>query len=261
MAGNTPTLRNGSIGPYVQLLQTALNIAPSAYTYLALDGIFGPLTDQRVREFQEWTELVIDGIVGPNTWAMLESIAGALDRMQQTARLRQEIVNKALDEYRLYGQGIHAKKAGEADPNSKRPFRAGHERLWHYFQIAAPNTFNEEPVTHLYTSGKLEPCAHWCGIFALYCHIEAKVPDLGRWKIGSGISSVRGFRGTTTPTTGDVGFANNGFEHHVVIERSYLAKDGSMLFDTIEGNSGADSCITHNYKQPESRFATFFTAF
>ena len=52
MAGNEPTLRNGSVGAYVQLLQTALNIAPSAYSYLALDGIFGPLTDKRVREFQ-----------------------------------------------------------------------------------------------------------------------------------------------------------------------------------------------------------------
>jgi peptidoglycan hydrolase-like protein with peptidoglycan-binding domain len=39
---------------------------------LAVDGIFGPLTDRRTRDFQASNPpLVVDGIIGPRTWAAL----------------------------------------------------------------------------------------------------------------------------------------------------------------------------------------------
>lgn len=57
------TLRLGSKGNDVITLQKKLN--------LQADGIFGPLTDEAVREFQKANGLSIDGIVGPNTWEKL----------------------------------------------------------------------------------------------------------------------------------------------------------------------------------------------
>lgn len=57
------TLKLGSRGAQVMTLQKKL--------HLRADGIFGPLTDEAVREFQEKNGLTIDGIVGPKTWNKL----------------------------------------------------------------------------------------------------------------------------------------------------------------------------------------------
>jgi len=57
------TLRIGFRGPGVKCLQDALEIAA--------DGIFGPLTQKAVINFQKSKGLVPDGIVGPKTKAAL----------------------------------------------------------------------------------------------------------------------------------------------------------------------------------------------
>lgn len=61
-------LQQGSTGACVSLLQRMLN---SHGANLAVDGIFGPLTDSAVRSFQSSSGLTVDGIVGPNTKAAL----------------------------------------------------------------------------------------------------------------------------------------------------------------------------------------------
>lgn len=57
-------LKRGSKGKEVAQLQQALK--------LYADGIFGPLTEEAVKEFQRKYGLVADGIVGPNTWALIQ---------------------------------------------------------------------------------------------------------------------------------------------------------------------------------------------
>ncbi len=59
------TLRFGSTGPAVQLLQLALNRA--GYGPLATDGVFGPATQGAVSRFQAVSRLTVDGIAGPAT--------------------------------------------------------------------------------------------------------------------------------------------------------------------------------------------------
>lgn len=58
-----PTVRKGSHGEYVKLLQSGLGIDP--------DGDFGPKTDAKLRAFQVAHNLVADGICGPQTWKAL----------------------------------------------------------------------------------------------------------------------------------------------------------------------------------------------
>lgn len=57
------TLKKGSKGEEVKLLQSVLNLIP--------DGIFGAITEEAVKNFQRGAGLVPDGIVGKLTWAKL----------------------------------------------------------------------------------------------------------------------------------------------------------------------------------------------
>ena len=59
------TLKRGDKGEGVKFLQRRL--------VLKEDGIFGPLTEEAVKEFQKEHRLAVDGIVGDKTWAALMS--------------------------------------------------------------------------------------------------------------------------------------------------------------------------------------------
>lgn len=55
--------KKGSRGEMVRQIQKALHLYP--------DGIFGPLTEERVKQFQKEHGLTVDGIVGTATLALL----------------------------------------------------------------------------------------------------------------------------------------------------------------------------------------------
>lgn len=64
-----PTIQQGASGKTTQSVQALLNVHANAD--LATDGLFGPLTEQKVRDFQTVLHIADDGIVGPVTWAAL----------------------------------------------------------------------------------------------------------------------------------------------------------------------------------------------
>lgn len=61
----------GTNGPEVRAVQTLLK-DKFGYT-INVDGIFGPATAGKVKDFQTANGLVVDGIVGPKTWEKLIS--------------------------------------------------------------------------------------------------------------------------------------------------------------------------------------------
>ncbi len=65
-----PQIGNGDRGEAVHHLQSLLRRL--GYRIEA-DSIFGPLTENAVRDFQRSHDLAADGIVGPRTWAALHS--------------------------------------------------------------------------------------------------------------------------------------------------------------------------------------------
>jgi peptidoglycan hydrolase-like protein with peptidoglycan-binding domain len=65
----------GSTGVFVFLGQSLLNLGPpAANPPLAVDGIFGDLTEKAVKAFQTARGLTpVDGIIGVKTWIALQS--------------------------------------------------------------------------------------------------------------------------------------------------------------------------------------------
>lgn len=66
-------LKTGMSGGTVSELQSRL--AAKGFDPGGVDGVFGPLTEAAVRQFQGANGLVVDGIVGPATWAALGETA------------------------------------------------------------------------------------------------------------------------------------------------------------------------------------------
>jgi peptidoglycan hydrolase-like protein with peptidoglycan-binding domain len=73
---NEPDLRQGATdeetGGYVTYLQQLL----ADYYTGQVDGIFGPITDAAVRQYQQDKGLTVDGWVGPITWGVLTGESG-----------------------------------------------------------------------------------------------------------------------------------------------------------------------------------------
>lgn len=70
-----PELRRGDAGNDVSELQERLvaHLQNEGIRLSAIDGDFGPITEESVRYFQEQRGLTIDGIVGEATWDLLDA--------------------------------------------------------------------------------------------------------------------------------------------------------------------------------------------
>jgi peptidoglycan hydrolase-like protein with peptidoglycan-binding domain len=80
----SPTLAPGAVGPVVAMLQKVLK---SGFGYTGgIDGLYGPITQGRVRQFQVGVSLPSTGTMDEQTWmapagaagATLESLSGLL---------------------------------------------------------------------------------------------------------------------------------------------------------------------------------------
>ncbi|MEU6622633.1 peptidoglycan-binding protein [Streptomyces litmocidini] len=112
----TPTLGLGSQGEAVRKLQQLLNEHVPDLPSLAVDGDFGPVTDERVRVYQRRVEITDDGIAGPQTWGMLtggersQEAAAGTPTLQQGAhgpavRKLQRLLNDHLPDMQLVVDG------------------------------------------------------------------------------------------------------------------------------------------------------------
>lgn len=80
-------LRRGSSGPYVVVIQVALNRIAQNYPAIpklaSVDGIFGSRTEASVRAFQQIFGLSVDGVVGKATWYALVRLYTAVTQLTE----------------------------------------------------------------------------------------------------------------------------------------------------------------------------------
>lgn len=80
-------LQIGSTGPFVTVIQASLNRIGQNYPAIPkinpVDGIFGPETEEAVRQFQQIFSLTSDGIVGRATWYQIIRIYVAVLRLAE----------------------------------------------------------------------------------------------------------------------------------------------------------------------------------
>ena len=154
------TLRYGSTGPAVQLLQLALNRTGMAA--LATDGVFGPATRNALLRFQSSRGLAVDGVAGPATHrALLPWYTGYL-----THRIRPGDTYWSVA--RRYGGSVEAIALANPD---LRP-----EALPVGGQLVVPLSFPVVPTT-----------IDWCAALVAYCvqGLAARYPFLRSGQIGS----------------------------------------------------------------------------
>lgn len=93
-----PTLRKGSKGEYVKVLQTKLMLLGYDLGSYGADGDFGTKTQAAVKAFQKDRGLTADGVVGAKTWAALDETPKAatytITIKGQSLRTAEEIVAK-----------------------------------------------------------------------------------------------------------------------------------------------------------------------
>lgn len=144
-------------------------------------------------------------------------------------------------------QGVNS---GAPDPDDSS-YRLGYERLKGYFDVAAPGEWPDSVVEK-----RVDGLPHWCGIFAVWA-LKTAGCDVGNWRKGSGIASVRGIRPLgpqTTPQPGDVGYIEQPVQHHCVVES--VDDDGTI--NSIDGN--VDGQVVRK-SRPRSAYHAFYSAF
>ena len=78
-----PTLRRGSRGCYVMVLQDALSTL-GYQTGTRIDGLFGSKTEEALRGYQRRTSLSVDGVCGCNSWKKISTAVLGVGRTRTT---------------------------------------------------------------------------------------------------------------------------------------------------------------------------------
>lgn len=106
-------LRQGSRGPNVVVVQTALNRVSQNYPAIPkispVDGIFGPQTEAAVRRFQQIFGLAVDGIVGKATWYELVRLYVGVNALAELRSQGQQFYNISFN----YGGALQQGSAGQ----------------------------------------------------------------------------------------------------------------------------------------------------
>lgn len=155
-----PTLREGSSGPDVRLVQRLLNEQNSAG--LTTDGVFGPRTKTAVINYQRRFGLTPDGIVGNNTWNRL---------ILHTGGFSFPLARRPSVDYHTGGRFFGAPRDGRAHAACDLIAAPGTKVL-----AIADGTITRGPYAFFQNTYAIE-VTHPRGYVARYCEIGGTLPN------------------------------------------------------------------------------------
>jgi hypothetical protein len=262
-------LQRGSWGDAVVLLQQALNQGDSNLAPLDEDGAFGPLTHNRVCEFQSGNSLVPDGVVGPQTYGALDPLVQLLNSLGQgwlqfaaKSRKRQEIANRANALFNTYQWSIYDDPdptnpsiAGKLCADQATRLRQGGPMIATIFTTAGVDasrclTISRDAEVMYqgdYTAQDRndKDIPSWCGLFALYVYKTVGL-QMSPWPLhappnfkGGDLELVQVPPGAR-PQVGDIGVVDpvstgdrTAQNHHFII----TGVNGATV-SSVDGNAG-----------------------
>ncbi len=132
---NAIVLTPGSEGRQVQLLQSALGIKT--------DGIYGPETEEAVRNFQSAHSLTVDGIAGPQTTAALRGSSGPLSTSFAASTPGEASIRPAVDVHsvRASAASVDSTSTGTGTSASEGLTPDAVERLQHALHLTVDGDF------------------------------------------------------------------------------------------------------------------------
>ena len=158
------TLRLGSMGPSVQLLQLAL--VRAGYAPLSTDGIFGAATQYALRRFQQDNSLTPDGAAGALTHrALLPWYTGFLVHTAAPGDTLSSVAAR-------YGTTVNAILMANPDAAAQNPAPGS--------ALIVPLPFDVVPTT-----------IDWCSALVGYCvrGLSARYPFIASGEIGKSVMS------------------------------------------------------------------------
>ncbi len=264
-----PTLRIGSMGDSVGLLQQALNLAPSSQPRLDSDSQFGSKTHNRVMEFQGQRQVARDGVVGPVTWGQLEpfvkSVLQMIDQVvpvnQDDEAKRQRIVDIAQLAFETWGWG----EFGQVTPDGSQRIaaargfgpsfglsraRQGGIALASIYAMASAGGSNCLSITKeledvYQLDGATNPqrrflinqkdIGSWCGIFTTYCYRAAGFKVTWDDVKNQRKKYFDHIAGNAAVRKGDIGVYDKNLNHHFLVIQD--SAPGEHVY-SIDGNVG-----------------------
>ena len=137
------TIKLGSKGDDVKLLQKLLGLKE--------DGDFGPVTDTKVKEWQQSNKLTPDGIVGPKSWELL--LKNTTNKQMNNSGLSDGIIN-FICQYetgKSFGYTMTSKDLNGYDLKD-----AGGHRTFGYGLLMHPNGKYMDTIKKVWTQKELE---------------------------------------------------------------------------------------------------------
>ncbi|EDZ49000.1 peptidase M15 [Bacillus cereus] len=197
---NLPTIKLGSTGYYVTILQLNLSGLGVYYEKLAITGFFDEKTNKCTKIFQEKTKLNPNGIVEVNTWKSLFENVILIQKKLQTEGVYSGVIDgifgiltiRSTQEYQkkqhLYPSGDITPRTRHKlfNPNSQSEFytSSNHLQSLHpYVEILA-----KEFLKLTKTNG-LDVRIY--SVFRSWSE-QDKLFSLGRWKPGKKVTNARG---------------------------------------------------------------------